>query len=212
MRPALIALPLLAAGAVVIAQPAGMPKTPPGTPDTSRVVAATYKVEPGHTQLLFGVDHLGFSAYYGNFSNVSGTLVIDPAKPEAATIEVTVPVTSVKTTSAKLDEELVSPQFFDAAKYPEMRFRSTQVTVDPKNPRHAVVVGDLTLHGVTKPVSLEVLFHGAGPSMMRKGANAVGFDGRATIKRSDFGVSYGVPIVGDTVSIIISAAFEAAAG
>lgn len=191
----------LSAGTLAYAQ---MPTTPPGAPDPARVVAGTYKVETNHTQVLFGVDHLGFNPYYGHFSGVTGTLTIDPAKPAAARIDVTIPIASVKTTSAKLDEELVSPQFFDAAKFPAMTFKSTSVEVQGTRAR---ISGDLTLHGVTKPVVLEAMFHGAGKSMMGKG-QALGFEGRTKIKRSDFGVTYGVPIVSDEVTVIITIAFE----
>lgn len=199
----------LAATALLLAMPtvAQMPTTPPGAPDPARVKPGTYQVEPGHSQVLFGVDHLGFTNYFGMFSGVSGTLTIDPAKPASAVVDVTIQVATVKTSSAKLDEELVSPQFFDAAKFPTMRFRSTKVTIDPRDARQATVAGELTLHGVTRPVTVEARFHGAGANMRSKGT-AIGFEGRARVKRSEFGVTYGVPIVGDEVTVIIAAAFE----
>ncbi len=205
MRAFILATALLLGAGATVAQ---MPAAPPGKAEPSRIVAGTYKVDPSHSQVLFGVDHLGFNPYYGHFSDISGTLTIDPAKPVAAAVDISIPIASVRTTSTKLDEELVSPQFFDAARFPTMRFKSTKVEVDGLRAR---VTGDLTLHGVTRSVVMEALFHGAGVSPMRK-ATTVGFDGRAAIKRSDFGVTYGVPIVSDEVSIIITVAFEKAAG
>lgn len=206
MRRAILACTVLAAALAAPAIVAQMPKTPPGAPDPARVAAGTYKVEPNHSQILFGVDHLGFNPYYGHFSDVSGTLTIDPAKLSAATVDITVPIASVRTTSTKLDAELVSPQFFDAAKFPTMAFKSTSVRV---NGTTADISGNLTLHGVTRPVMLEAMFHGAGNGM-KPGTKTIGFEGRAKIKRSDFGVTYGVPIVSDEVSIIITVAFEKA--
>lgn len=201
MRGLILPLALLAAASATEAQ---APNTAPGAPDPSRVQAGTYKVEPGHTQILFGVDHLGFNPFYGHFSEVSGTLTIDPANPMATTLDVTVPTASARTTSAKLDEELASPMFFDAAKFPTMRFRSTGI--EPRG-EAALVRGELTLHGVTKPVEMEVLFHGAGTNPGRKTAT-IGFEGRAHIKRSEFGVTYGLPAISDEVTVIITAAFE----
>ena len=201
--PALAAL-ALAAAPLFAQQQAAAPTQAPGAPDPARVQAGTYRVEPEHTQILFGVDHLGFNPYYGNFSRVSGTLQIDPANPSRARVDITVPVSSVKTTNATLDAELVSPMFFDAAKFPEMRFVSTAVDVRQGQAR---VTGDLTMHGVTRPVTLEVLFHGAGAAM-QSNVPTLGFEGRARIKRSDFGINYGLPLVSDEVTVIITAAFE----
>ncbi|MBU3078879.1 YceI family protein [Sphingomonas quercus] len=204
-RGLLLPLALLAVASATGAQ---APNAIPGAPDPSRVAAGTYQVEPGHTQILFGVDHLGFTPYYGHFSEVSGTLTIDPARPAAAALDVTVPVASVRTTSTRLDEELASPMFFDAAKFPTMRFRSTAIQLRQAG---ALVQGELTLHGVTRPVALEVLFHGAGTNPNRKTAT-IGFEGRAHIKRSEFGVTYGLPGISDEVTVIIAAAFEKPAG
>lgn len=201
MRRAILALSLAAAAPLVAQQ---MPTTPPGAPEPSRVAAGTYKVETNHTQVLFGVDHLGFNPYYGHFSDVTGTLTLDPAKPEQARLDVTIPIASVRTTSAKLDEELKSAQFFDAAKFPTMRFRSTSVRVSGAS---AQVAGELTLHGVTRPVTMEAMFHGAGKGMRGMG-DQVGFEGRARIKRSEFGVSAGIPLISDEVTVLITAAFE----
>jgi polyisoprenoid-binding protein YceI len=199
-------IPLAALAAVAVATPivAQAPTTPPGAPDPSRVAAGSYKVETNHTQVLFQVDHLGFNPFYGTFSDVTGTLTLDPKQPTRAALDVQIPIASVHTTSDKLNEELRSPQFFDAAKFPTMRFRSTAIEVRETMAR---VTGDLTLHGVTKPVTMEVRFFGAGKGMRGMG-DQVGFEGRARLKRSDYGVTAAIPFVSDEVTVIITAAFE----
>ena len=204
MHKALIALSVAAAVAVpVIAQ--NMPSAAPGRPDPALVQAGAYAVETHHTQVSFGVDHLGISPYYGSFSDVTGTLVLDPAKISAATLTVTVPIASVQTTSAKLTEELKSADWFDAAKFPTATFTSTKVT--STSPTTATIDGNFTLHGVTRPITLEARFYGAGANPMSKAPN-VGFEARAKIRRTDFGVSKGVPFVSDEVGLLIAAAFE----
>lgn len=177
----------------------------PGTPDTRRVAAGSYKVEPGHTQVAFAVDHMGFSIFRGFFSGASGTLTIDPANPAAAQLTVTVPIASVRTTSDKLDGELVSPDWFDAQRFPTATFVSSKVTLGPNNT--ALVDGTLTLHGVARPARLQAHFHGAGANPMSKVAS-IGFDGRMSFNRSDFGVAKYVPVVSDHVELTISGAFE----
>jgi polyisoprenoid-binding protein YceI len=202
--PAALALLITATPAMAQA-PAQMPKGPPGTADTARIVAGTYAVEPGHTQVIFAVDHLGFSVFRGTLSGASGTLTIDPAKPTDAKISVTIPIASITTTSSKLNEELVSAEWFDAAQFPTATFVSTKVTPGPNN--LARVDGNLTIHGQTKPVTMQAHFHGAGKSMMGKGV-AMGFDGRLALNRSDYGIGKGVPFVSDHVELTIAAAFE----
>lgn len=177
----------------------------PGAPETARVTAGTYRIEPSHTQIGFAVDHLGFSIFRGVFSQASGSLTIDPANPAAAQLSVSVPIASVHTTSDKLDGELVSADWFDAARFPNATFVSMRITLGPNNT--ALVDGNLTLHGVTKPARLQVRFHGAGTNPMSKALTA-GFDGRMSFNRSDFGVGKYVPIVSDHVELTIAGAFE----
>jgi polyisoprenoid-binding protein YceI len=108
------------------------------------------------------------------------------------------------TTSAAFTKHLQSKDFFEVEKYPSAKFVSTSVTVDGQN---AKIAGDLTLHGVTKPVTLDAKLTGAGTNPMSKAAT-VGFSATATIKRSDFGLGYAAPAVGDEVKLKITAAFE----
>jgi polyisoprenoid-binding protein YceI len=171
------------------------------------VQAGRYAVEPVHTRVQFSVSHMGFSNWYGDFTGVTGALSLDPKAIASAKVDITVPVASVSTTNTTLDGELKSADWFDAAKYPTIRFVSTKVVQTA--PGKADITGDLTFHGVTKPVTLAATFIGAGPNPMSK-AYTVGFDATATLKRSDFGVKTYVPMVRDETTLRISAAFEKA--
>jgi polyisoprenoid-binding protein YceI len=204
MRKPLIALGLAAAAAIpVLAQ---MPTTVPGARDPSRLKAGTYTVDSAHTQVMWRVNHLGFNDYFGIFGDAKGTLTLDPAKPTAATVQIEIPVASVVTSNAELTEHLKKPEFFDAAKFATATFKSTSVAVDGTS---AKISGDLTIKGVTKPVVLDAQFSGAGVSPMNK-KDTIGFHAETKIKRSDFGISYGVPFVPDEVPLQISVAFEKA--
>jgi polyisoprenoid-binding protein YceI len=178
---------------------------PQATHDPVKVPAGTYKIEPYHTQVLFSVDHMGFTYFSGNFSGVSGSAVLSPKKPATMSVSVSVPVASVATTSPKLTEELKEPDWLDATKFPTMVFRSSKVT--ETGPGTADIDGSLTLHGVTKPLTLHAKFIGAGINFLSKNQTA-GFELTGTVKRSDFGVKKYVPLIGDDVSLTINAAFE----
>ncbi len=196
---------ILASGllALLITTPA-LAQTPP-TRDPAQIPAGTYAVDPGHTQVGWRVSHMGFSNYAGGFSNVSGTLELQPKNPAAAKLSVKIPVASVTTTSAKLTDELKGDQWLDAAKFPDMTFVSTKVA--PAGKDHAKVTGDLTLHGVTKPVTLDVTLVGAGVNPLSK-KYTVGFEATGTLKRSEFGVKTYVPLIGDELHLTIAGAFE----
>lgn len=188
-------------GATVTAQ---MPATQPGKPDTSLITGGTYAVDPGHTQVFFRYNHMGFSNNMGLIAEPSGTLVLDPKAPDKASVSVTFPVANLRTGIAKLDEHLMKADLFDAARFPTATFQSTSVKVDGTT---ADIIGKLTIKGVTKDVTLHAKFVGAGMnSFMKK--DTIGFDAEAQIKRSDFGMGYGVPMVGDDISLKITAAFE----
>ncbi|GBR71930.1 YceI family protein [Gluconobacter kanchanaburiensis] len=175
---------------------------------SSDVSSGSYVVESSHTQIGFSVLHFGFTYYSGQFSGVTGTLQLDAAHPEASYLNVTIPVSSVSTTSTVLTGELKEADWFDVAKYPDATFVSTQVRKTSAD--EALVTGNLTLHGVTHPEVLHVHFVGAGVNPMDK-AYTVGFQAEATIHRSDFGVKKYVPYVGDDVKLTIAGAFEKSA-
>ncbi len=200
---------ILASGllALLVATPvatSALAQTPP-TRDPAQIQAGTYAVDPGHTQVGWRVSHMGFSNYAGGFSDVSGTLELQPKNPAAAKLSVKIPVASVTTTSAKLTDELKGDQWLDAAKFPDMTFVSTKVV--PAGKDHAKVTGDLTLHGVTKPVTLDVTLVGAGVNPLSKKVT-VGFEATGTLKRSEFGVKTYVPLIGDELHLTIAGAFE----
>lgn len=175
------------------------------TRDAAGVKPGTYKLEPYHTQIGFSVLHFGFTHFSGIFAGGAGSLQLDPAHPAASKLEVTVQVQSVVTTVAKLDDELKGDEWFDTAKFPTASFASTRITATGKN--SATIAGNLTLHGVTRPVVLTARFIGAGVNPVDK-AYTVGFEATGTIKRSEFGVNKYVPLVGDDVRLTIAGAFE----
>lgn len=177
----------------------------PGKPDPASVQAGTYRIDPDHTQVLFSVSHMGFSIYSGMFSGASGILTLDPSHLDATKLDVTVPVQSVATTSPKLTGELKGADWLDGGNFPEMRFEATGVTEDAAD--HAKVEGNLTLHGVTHPLTLDVKFVGAGTNPMHK-TFMVGFEANGTVKRSDYGVTKYVPLISDEVRLTIAGAFE----
>lgn len=190
-------LSLLAGGAVV-AQ-AALTRTP------SEVQAGAYALDSDHGKITWSVNHLGFSTYKGQFVNVDADLTLDPADPSTATLTATIPLTEVDSNSDGLDAHLQTADFFDTANHPVATYVSRSVTVDPTAPDRATVEGDLTLRGVTRPVTMTVRFNQAGPSM--GGAYRAGFDGEATLKRSDFGIDYALPVLGDEVSLHIEGEF-----
>ena len=198
----------LASSAVLAQAPAG----PPGARDVSRVTGGTYAADPSHTLITWTVDHLGFSPYSGIFGDASGSLTLDPKNLAATRVDMTIPIAKVTTASGGLTEHLLRPgkdgkpaDFFGLNPAPA-RFVSTRVAVTGQTAR---VTGNLTLNGVTKPVTLDARFYGAGkaPAMMG-GKENVGFTATGTIRRSEFGIGYGIPIVSDAVQLKIEAAFQ----
>lgn len=194
----------LAAAVLIAAAPAAAQMATPGTADPARIAAGSYHADPAHTQVAWRLNHLGFSLYDGLFGGATGTLVLDPARPAAAVVAVEVPVAGLVTTVPALDTHLKSPDFFDAAKFPTVTFRSTGVTISGTS---AKIAGSLTLHGVTRPVVLDARFVGAGTNPRSK-KDTIGFVATTAIKRSDYGMAFGVPAIGDDVDLTINAAFE----
>ena len=160
-----------------------------------------YEVDARHTQVLFTYSHFGLSHITGRFGDVTGAIAFDAADPAASSVNVTIPIDSLSTGVPKLDEHMKSPDMFDAAQFPTATFASTSVKAAGKD--HWQVAGNLTLHGVTRPVVLDATTNFVGPHPMSKSPVA-GFDATATIKRSDFGIVYGAPGVADDVQIRIT--------
>ncbi|MEA2754072.1 MAG: hypothetical protein QOJ54_361 [Aliidongia sp.] len=173
--------------------------------DPAAVQPGTYTVDSNHTRVLFSVSHLEFTTWYGEFTKVAGTLDLDPKAVEKSSFEIHIPMSTMSTSNTKVDGELTSNQWFDAAQFPEIVFKSDKVALTGKD--KADVTGLLTMHGVTKPVTLAVKFNAAGMNPLAK-KYTVGFELSGKIKRSDFGVKTYLPLIGDDVDLIISAAFE----
>lgn len=183
----------------------------PGKRDPARVTAGHYTVDGGHTLVRWTVDHFAISDYFGIFGDVSGTLHLDPKNLPATKLDVIIPVSKVTVASAGLRDHLLrpgkdggKPDFF-GPKPADARFVSTSVR--RTGSMKANITGDLTLNGVTKPVTIAAEFTGAGPHPMNQRLN-IGFRGNAAIKRSEFGIGYGIPMVSDRVALDITAAFE----
>ncbi len=187
--------------APVLAQTAAVP----GAPVKARVAAGTYAVDPNHTQVTWQVNHMGFSMLEGQFGASGGTIMIDPAKPNATKVEVNFAIDQLSVTSAPFTGHLKSKDFFDVATHPTAKFVSTKVVATGDK---ATITGDLTIKGVTKPVVLQATFVGAGTNPMNKKVN-FGFRATSSIKRSDFGLGAAVPVVSDRVDLTINAAFAA---
>ncbi len=164
--------------------------------------AGEYKLDKSHADLSFKLSHLGFSWYTARFTDFDVKLNLDPKAPAAASVEA-----SIKTSSLTLPapppgftDELLGAEWLDAAKYPAITFRSTKV--ETTGPDTADVTGNLTLHGVTKPVTLKAKFNGGYAGFPPMDPNArIGFSLSGSFKRSDFGVSYGVPKPGSTMGV-----------
>ena len=167
--------------------------------------AADFKIDPDHSTVGFRIKHLAISTVPGRFTGFGGSFSFDPSNVEASKAEVKIGVKSINTEQAKRDNHLRSPDFFDIEKYPEMNFKTTKIEADSKDTFTAV--GDLTIHGVTKPVSLAVKFGGSAKDPM--GHDRVAFSATTRINRKDFGLTWnraletGGLLVGEDVDIAI---------
>ena len=167
----------------------------------AQAAPVSYKLDPGHTMVLFSWSHFGFSNPTANLGLGEGTLVFDAADPAKSSVQVTLPLAKLDTHVSALDEHLKKPDFFDADKYPTITFKSTKVQAVGGNKYK--VTGDLTVHGVTKPVVLDATLNKSGEHPMLK-TQSVGFDASTTLKRSDFGMGAYVPNVSDEIKVRIT--------
>ncbi|HEX7375040.1 MAG TPA: YceI family protein [Steroidobacteraceae bacterium] len=184
---------------------------------TASVPAGSYTLDPAHASLIFRVNHLGFSHYTARFKRFDARLEFDPANLAASRVTATVDTASLETDypdPAHLDfnATLTGDQWLDAAQFPEMKFVSRQVEVT--GPQAMRIQGDLTLHGVTRPVVLEARFNGGYAGHPMDPHARIGFSAHGTLQRSAFGLSYGIPApgttmgVGDDVDVVIEAEFN----
>lgn len=208
------AKPAPAASAAAPAEEAGEPAKVAST-----APAGVYVLDKAHTSVNFRVSHMGFSRYTARFGKVEGKIAFDPAHPEQISVTADIDPASLLTnyplhdptypmSNIDFDKILEGKDLFDVARYPAMSFRSTKVEVTGKNT--ARVTGDLTMHGVTRPVVLETSFNGGyAPNAIDPSGARIGFSAHGFLKRSDFGMGYGVPAkgtnmgVGDKVEILI---------
>lgn len=162
----------------------------------------TYTMDPGHTEVIATWNHFGFSRPIAMFYPVEGTLTYDADRPENSSVEVTIPLAGLHTTVARQDEHLRSAEYFDAAKFPEIRFKSTRVERGAA-PDKLTITGDLTVRGITRSVVLDTTINKVGVHEMHK-AQAAGFDATAHVNRSDFGMGAYVPVVSDRIDLRIT--------
>jgi len=163
--------------------------------------AQKYDIDPNHTYVTFTYNHFGFSNPVGKLEKVSGDFELDTTDLTRSSVSVSFPLDGLHTGVAKLDDDLRSPNFFDAAKYPDITFKSTKV--EKTGSDTLKVSGEMTAHGITKPVVLDVHVNKIGDNPMMKTPSA-GFEADTTIKRSDFGVAKYAPGVSDEVKVHIS--------
>ena len=162
--------------------------------------SADYVLDDQHTSVVFAVSHFGYSYTYGMFGEYSGDFAVDMDDPSSARFKFTIDVASLDTKSEKRDEHLRGPDFFNVKQFPEITFVSKSVSSDDGETLN--VVGDMTMHGETKEITLPLTFVGEGKGPY--GKERIGFFGRTELTRSDYGVSAYVPNVGDKVTLIVS--------
>ncbi|WP_426687874.1 YceI family protein [Rhodanobacter ginsengiterrae] len=172
-----------------------------GAAISAQAAPVTYKLDPDHTMVLFSWNHFGFSNPTADLGLGEGTVVFDEQHPANSSVEVTLPLARLDTHVPALDEHLKKPDFLNADQYPVATFKST--AVQPLGGNKFKVTGNLTVHGVTRPVVLDATLNKVGPHPMSK-AQSIGFDATASIKRSDFGVGAYVPNVSDEIAIRIT--------
>ncbi|MFN3959992.1 MAG: YceI family protein [Parvularculaceae bacterium] len=172
--------------------------------DVSMTAPGVYKSDTSHAYITFSYDHQGYSRPWLRWRSWAGELNWNPSDPGKSSISVVIDAASIDSGVDKFDEYLKSADFFDVANHPRITFNSSGVTVD--GPASARIAGDLTIKGVTKPVTLDVRINRAADDDFAKGYK-LGFSGKTLVKRSDFGVDKYVPFVGDDVEIVVEAEF-----
>ncbi len=161
-------------------------------------IAQDYVFEPVHTQILFFCDHLGFSKSQGEFLKFSGTFNFNPDKLEESVAQISIDAASIDMDNEKWNDHMKNEDFFDVEKFPSIEFKSTKVM--PHSDNQATMYGDLTILGHTETVALSVTHNKLGVHPF-SGKTIAGFSATTTIKRSLFGMTYGLPALGDDVEI-----------
>ncbi len=172
--------------------------------DASAAIAGVYATDPNHAYITFSYDHQGYSKPWLRWRNWRGELNWNPSAPEQSSVTAVIDASSADSGVDRFDEHLESADFFDAAAYPEITFKSTSVAVSGSG--SGTVTGDLTIKGATKPVTLDVTINRAADDGFSK-SYKLGFSAKGMVKRSDFGVDKYTPFVGDDVTVVIEAEF-----
>jgi polyisoprenoid-binding protein YceI len=166
------------------------------------VHAADFQIDPVHTSLIYRIRHMQSSYSYGRFNKPAGTFSYDPAAPEKTTFSLTVSPADIDSGDPQRDTHLKSPDFFNARQYPTITFKSTSVQKSADG--RLEVAGNLTLHGVTRPLMVPLAYVGTTPGGGATGPTRAGFEGTVEFKRSDFGMNQMLEMVGDEVRMIVS--------
>lgn len=177
---------------------------PGATHEPSEVRAGTYQLDAHHGRIAWSIEHMGFSTYVGLVPELKATLVLDPKNVASTTLRVTVDMSSMSTLYPPMDKNIKGPLYFDVVRYPTADFVSTHVVRTGK--RTADVDGMLTMHGATRPVVLHIVFNQGAPNP-KKNSYAVGFQGKALVKRTDFGLDTGLDLVGNDISLELEGEF-----
>ncbi|HTF89097.1 MAG TPA: YceI family protein [Planctomycetota bacterium] len=187
---------LIAAGCLAVPFALSAASPAPVAPLPS-LAPATWEVDAVHSAVVFKVLHVGVSNFYGRFNKLTGTVVMNDEKPAESKVELTIPTDSVDTNNDDRNKHLMSPDFFNAKEFPEIKFVSKSAKKD--GDKKWKVDGDLTLHGVTKPLSVVVDMVGTADTIMGKRA---GFDVTFKVKRSDFGMKEALDTLGDEITVM----------
>lgn len=206
---ALAPLLVVATGSQAAEKPSAEDSVPAAS--TAPVPAGAYTLDKAHASLLFRVNHLSFSHWTARFTRFDAQLQFDPRDPTKSSVKVTVDPKSIASDNAPdgFMATLAGPEWLDAGKYPEMTYRSTKV--ERSGPNGLRISGELTLHGVTKPVTLMATYNGGYAGHPFDPHARIGFSAKGTLKRSEFGVAYGIPAPGtimgvfDDVEVIVEA-------
>ncbi len=207
---------LAAAATLVLLTPAGAgaaAASAVASASTAKVPAGDYSLDKAHASLVFKVSHLGFSSFTARFTRFDAKLRFDPARPALSSVEATIDPRSISADNAAAGflESLQGEEWLDAAKFGAITFRTTRVSA--MSARQLRVTGDFALHGVTRPLTLDVTFNGGYAGHPMDPNARIGFSGHGKLKRSDFGIAFGIPApgstmgVGDEVEVVLEAEF-----
>ncbi|SEQ39800.1 Polyisoprenoid-binding protein YceI [Faunimonas pinastri] len=204
LKIAAAALLIACSGLPAAALAQSQPSAPNYTHDPREVKAGEYVLDSAHGKITWVINHQGYSSFVGHFTGVKANLTYDASNVSKMALSVTVDINNVATLVPELDEHLKTPDFFDAAKFPAATFKATRF--QKTGAKTAKVTGELTLHGVTKPFTMEVSFNQAGSDPFEK-QYRVGFTGKGVLKRSDYGMKQFLPAIGDSVALEMEGEF-----